>query len=1028
MRAYINEINNPFTPHLASQKHLVTKPISIRDWLEERYNGFIEFSRPTICLVNGDALLREQWDYQIKDNDVVNFVEAAPGEPLTIFMVAFTVVATAAALYYAKQVPKPNMGQMPDQDPVYTLSGQSNRIKLMNPIEVPYGRNKIWPSYAARSYNKFDNDDQYLYSLMVIGQGSYHIEAIQVEDTNVSSFQDIQYEVIQPGGKVTLFRDLVITSVEVSNVLLQGPQRVEDGSYQYKEQEWYGGFVVNPPTTKVTHIEIDYAFPFGLYNSNKKGGLDSASVDVEFEYREVDDAGNALGDWQLLLRKTISAATVNAKRYTESFEVFPARYEVRAKRYTKDEDDSKRSDKIHWVALRGLLPDLSEYGDLTLLAIKAKASNNINDSAANRFNVIATRKLPVWSPSEGWSQPRATRSIVWAFCDVFMSTYGAKMGAEFLDLPYLYQLDNYYDSKGYYFDWVFDQKTTVWDAAKAIARAGRAVPMLNGSVVSLVLDEPKNFPVTMFNKDNIVFGSFRWDIKLFEVGAYDSVEIEYTDPVTWNPETILCKLPESDGAEPEKIKLAGCTNRDQAYREGMYIASTNFYVRENITFTTGMEGHIPTYGDLISVSHDLPRWGQAGVILDIRDNLVEVSEPLEFSDEATNYIVFRNRDGSAVGPFVATKTNDPYVILIDITVAKDMYVSDLEEYPLFQFGVADKWAKLCKVVNLTPSDGETVEIACTAYDARVFAYDNQTAPPKEQNTTPVIPSLPVIDYLEISQIPNNIHLISVNWSPALGAIAYILQQSWDGTNWDNVVRTSNTGHILQVLTGHLYLRVAAINAGAGPWVTWDGEVGIATSTPIPVQNLMLQHPFTGTYIKAQWDSVSNASEYEVRVKTKDGRPMRTVTVTSTTFTYSAENALEDGANTREFTLEVFASNLLGLSTQPAVLEVANPRPPKLDPIQTSIKSQTATTVTFTINWPSVPDVDLLFYRVWGSEQQGFIPSASSLKYEGLGVSAEITFNKEATAKSIYLRVAAVDIWDDRVNLSDQVTLTIPAKT
>lgn len=1026
MKAQVLEINNPFTPHLDNQCFEITEQISILGWLEKRFPNFQEFSRPTICLVNEIPVLRAGWeDYLIQDNDVVKFIEVAPEEPTTIFMVAFTVLATAASIYYMKQIPKPGTDQMPDQDPVYTLTGQSNRIKLMNPIEVPYGKNRIWPSYAARSYNKFVNDDQYLYSLMVIGQGEYHIEAIQVEDTNVSAFQDVEYEIIPPGGQVTLFNDLVVTSVEVANIHLLGP----NDSNVYTEKEWYGGFVVNPPDTVINTIEIDFGFPFGLYTSNDKGGLNQREVTLSFEYRQINDAGLPINpEWLLLYFNTIKDATVNAKRITESIAVPPGRYEVRAKRVSIEKDDSKISDKAHWLALRGIMPDLKEYGDLTLLAVKAKATNNINDSAANRFNVIATRKLPTWSLAGGWSSPQTTRSIVWAFCDVFRATYGAKMADAFLDLKYLYQLDKFYENKGYTFDWIFDQKATVWEAAKTIARAGRAVPMLNGSVISMVIDDPKTFPVAIFNENNIVKGSFRWDIRLFETGAYDSVEIEYTDPVTWNPETILCVLPGSEGIEPEKIKLAGCINRNQAYQEGMYVASTNYYVRENISFTTGMEGHIPTFGDLISVSHELPSWGQSGFIEEMQGSLIKIGEPVTFSTTEKNVIVFRARDGSALGPYEVFPTATPNIIQVESAGAGMVTVSDYEEYPLFQFGTTDSWSKLCKVVNVTPSDKETVEIVCTNYDARVFAFDNQEAPAKEATNIPVIPSLPVVSFIEVKQNAANINMLQINWATALGAYAYVLQQSSNGTDWYDVARTTNTGYALIITPGYLYLRVAGINVGAGPWINWEGEVGVATTIPFTVSNLMLQQPFQGTYVKLQWDSVSNATEYEVKVyRDSDKALLRTVIVTANTFTYSIENAIENNANCRDFYFEVRSKNSVGLADTPATLVASNPRPAKLAYITVQTKNTMDTAVTYLISWPSILDVDLLSYRAWGSTVAGFIPSGSTLKYEGLANGAEVTFNRETADTVYYLKAAAVDIWDNAINLSDEVSFTVPKK-
>lgn len=1015
--ALVVEVTNAFNPQEDLIYHNLTEQISIQDWLVQRFGSFTEFPHPTICLLNGSPLLRAQWGYQIKDTDTVTFVRLAPGDPLTIFAVVLTVVMVAATIYYMNNIPKPNGGQLPDRDPVYSLTGQANSIKLMSPIEVPYGRVRLWPSYASRSYNKFENDDQMVYSLFVLGQGYYSIEKIQVEDTELSAFQDIETEIIEPGGKVTLFPDNVVTSVEVASIELFGPNEAEYTG-------WSGGYVVNPAGTKTNRIEIDRIYPMGLYSTNDKGDLQNISVTTEFQYREVDDIGSPIGDWVLLDSITHTNATVQTKRYTTSVEVFPARYEVRGRRTSEARTDHKASDTVHWASLRGFLPDTKDYGNITLLAVKARASNNLNDSAANRFNVIATRKLPTWNPTNGWSTPTATRSIVWAFCDIFTAAYGGKLGSDYLDLDYLYSLDQSYLAKGYFFDWTFDQKSTIWDAARICARAGRAVPMLNGSLITMVVDEPKTLPVAVFNQDNIVRDSFRWDIRLFEMNATDSVEIEYTDPVTWNPEEVLCVLPNSEGLDPEKVKLSGCTNRAQAYREGMYIASSTFYIRENITFSTGLEGHIPTYGDLISVSHDLPRWGQSGVIFNKNGRFLDLSEPVEFTDSETHYIVLRKKDGSAAGPFEVVATSDDHIVELAQDIETELYFDGIREYPLFQFGVADKWAKLCKVVSINPSNGEEIEIICTNYDDRVFAYDEASAPPLDSRQPPTIPDLPVVSGLLVRSLPDTVQFVLVSWNPALGATAYIIQQSPDGVNWDNVSRVSTTSYTLPVQRGYLYVRVAGINAGAGPWNTWQGEVGYATTIPPDISGLSLQQPFSGTYAKIQWDSVVSSTGYIVRVyRQSDNKLLRTTPVAGQTFTYSAENALEDAAYTRNYTFTVVAVNNLGESSTPAEILVSNPKPAKVTGISSELKTQTDTTKTYKVEWYALPDVDIIAYRVWGSTTSGFTPTGANLIYEGTAIAADVTFDKIPDVPMYYI-VAAVDIWDDAVNYSDQHTLGI----
>lgn len=61
-----------------------------------------------------------------------------------------------------------------------------------------------------------------------------------------------------------------------------------------------------------------------------------------------------------------------------------------------------------------------------------------------------------------------------------------------------------------------------------------------------------------------------------------------------------------------------------------YIAAANRYRRRFITFATEMEGLIPTYGDLIAITHDMPSWGISGEIVgfDSASETMTASVPL----------------------------------------------------------------------------------------------------------------------------------------------------------------------------------------------------------------------------------------------------------------------------------------------------------------------------------------------------------------------------------------------------------------
>ena len=92
MLACVVMMNNPFQPERGREVLPVARTVSVRDWLDGR--GIQEartggartginndwFNRPTICLHNGQALLRAYWDTTvIGDGDVVAFVALPHG-------------------------------------------------------------------------------------------------------------------------------------------------------------------------------------------------------------------------------------------------------------------------------------------------------------------------------------------------------------------------------------------------------------------------------------------------------------------------------------------------------------------------------------------------------------------------------------------------------------------------------------------------------------------------------------------------------------------------------------------------------------------------------------------------------------------------------------------------------------------------------------------------------------------------------------------------------------------------------------
>ena len=766
-------LHNPFRPERDREVIAVAEPLSIRGWLDEQ--GIEEFDHPTICLRNAEPVLRGRWDETfIAENDLVVFVPLPQGgggggkNPLrTILMLAVMVAAPylggliAGAIGVTSTIgislitagvalvgttlvnvllppPKPaapSFGKgVPSPSPTYSLTAQGNQARLTQPIPVIYGRHRVYPDLAATPWAEYENNEQYLHQLHCIGQGEHEVEQIRIEDTPIASFEEIETELVAPGGAVTLFETDVVTAPEIAGQELIGVNDREAG-----EDGWVGPFTANPAGTRATGIGIDVVMPRGLYYAKDDGSFSNRTVEWEVEARAVDDDGIAIGEWIAVASESVTAAENTPQRKSYRYTVTAGRYEVKVRRTNDKSGDARAGHVIHWGGLKAYLDDPPAFGDVTLLAVRMRATDNLSQRSARMINCIVTRKLPVWGPEAGWSEPRATRSLASAFADAAQARYGAGLDDARIDLEALHALDAVWQSRGDRFDAVFDQSLTVWEALTRIARCGRALPFLQGGILRIARDAPRTLPVALFGPRNIVRGSFRVQYVMPGEDTADAVTVTYFSERTWTPDEVVAALPDSatEAADkPATVDLFGCTGPEQAMREGLYMAAANRYRRRIVTFRTELEGLIPTYGDLIAVTHDLPRWGQGGEVVAADGRTLILSEPLEWesggetaeggaADETpspVHYIALRRRDGSLSGPWPVEPGGDERTVVLSEDPDPVPYTGADEERTHFAFGPGEAWGLRARVMAVRPR-GEQVEITAVGEDARVHEAD-----------------------------------------------------------------------------------------------------------------------------------------------------------------------------------------------------------------------------------------------------------------------------------------------------------------
>lgn len=544
-----------------------------------------------------------------------------------------------------------------------------------------------------------------MYQLHCIGQGEYDIEQIRIEDTPIGSFEEISYKIIKPGEKNTLFEEDVVTSNEVAG------QELIKGTI-------CGPFVLNPTESVINKIEIDMAFQRGCYFAKDDGTMGDKTIQWRVDARLIDDEDNALGDWFTLGTESLTSNNHNAMYRTYTYSVAQGRYEVRATRLDDKDESARAGHEIRWATAKGYIVSEKNYGNVTLLAVIMRATDNLSQRSSRMVNCIVTRKLQTWSPSGGWSALKPTRSIAWVLADILKADYGAKLPDKSIDLEALYRLDQLWTSRGDTFNAVYDSKLTVYEALTRTAKVGRAISFIQAGIVRFVRDEPKTIPVALFGPRNIVKNSLSIQYVMPSEDTADSVCVEYFSEKTWKTSEVTGTFEGSSSDKTATVELFGCTNKEQAHREAVYMALTNRYRRRIVTFTTELEGLIPSYGDLIAITHDMAKWGQGGEILAQNGLKLTLSEPVSFVDGEMHYLALRKTDGTLSGPYVVSATDyDTEVMLATVPDIQILTGTDTERTH-FAFGTADKWSVMARVTGIRPRSTK-VEISAVIEDERV---------------------------------------------------------------------------------------------------------------------------------------------------------------------------------------------------------------------------------------------------------------------------------------------------------------------
>lgn len=668
------------------------------------------------------------------------------------------------------------------------------------------------------------------------------------------------------------------------------PVQNEDGSYNYEgviaefrpgtqTQSYIQGFSESSAEFQVAR-DVTFNTPYTLTVSNKnlsairfrllwprvltqKDNGDMVGSVVEYKIEMAVDGAS----YQTYLTDKIDGKNTTGG-YDRSIRVnlpqdFTSQVLIRVSRITPDADGVKVVDAFQVQSYAEVIDAKFRYPLTAMLYVEFDS-----DLFQNQIPTISLKKKwkivqvprnydPVnrtyagtWDGTFKWAW---SNNPAWVLYDLIMNQrYG--LDQRELGIPVdkwsLYEVAQYCDelvpdNRGgmeprYLMDVVVQSQVEAFQLVRDVCSAFRGMTFYNGESLSIIVDKPRD-PVYLFTADNVVDGVF---VRTFpsEKTMYTSCNVMFDDeenqyeqdvePV-FNPDAAM-----RFGHNPTSITAIGCTRRTEANRRGRWILQTNLSAT-TVSFSTGLEGMIPSCGDVIYVAD--PHW-QSAFNLVLSGRIMEVTGTQVFlafrcDAKAGDTLILNTDDGKPLRRTIASVSADGKTLTLNVgynfDVAPDsVFLIESDQLAAEQYVVT-------RIEKGSDDDEFTFAITATQYNPNKYdAIDNGVIT-DDRPTSVVDPdSMGAPKNVSISSFSRIVQGMSVEtmvigWSAVQYAKLYEVQWRKDGGNWNNVPRTATTQVDIEgIYAGEYQARVRCISGGniASPWsalatATLTGKVG-----------------------------------------------------------------------------------------------------------------------------------------------------------------------------------------------------------
>lgn len=438
----------------------------------------------------------------------------------------------------------------------------------------------------------------------------------------------------------------------------------------------------------------------------------------------------------------ISGAKQEPTRRTVSWDVPRGQYEIRVRKNTGDIKNSRESNEFAVGQIRCHQPDEADYTGQLRVALRIKATNQLN-GAVDEFSAIAQARALVMVDGEPEDMP--TRNPAWWFLHFAYGKrdesgrriYGAGLDNSQIDYDAITAWAAWCNLKKLTFDYVLDVKRSSAEALQIIARAGRASPTWQTGKLGVVWDAA-DLPVTaMFGPFNIRAGTFKVDY--INDGTADEIVLNFMNPERgWTLDEVRVAVPGATATNnPLQLDFDGCTDVGMAGREANLLAASQVWHRRRVSWETDIEGWVAGRGDVVQMSHDLTVWGYSGRLLGRDGNTITLDRHVPTAGTGT--LMLRGPENQMKVVSVSSDIGDVDALTITADMAGfplpgDEGYEDLAEMDwAWFFDPLETPGRRFKIVEVEPTE-DGVKFSAIDDDPGYYASESnpyQYSPPRD---------------------------------------------------------------------------------------------------------------------------------------------------------------------------------------------------------------------------------------------------------------------------------------------------------